>query len=360
MKICFVLGTRPEIIKLYPLIKLCINLNIKHFIIHTGQHYSFMMDKKFFDDFNIKPKYFLKRDKSFLTRAIDKISAIYLKEKPDFIINQGDTNTVLASSLACNKLKYDSINKGKFKLVHVESGLRSFDKSMPEEINRIIADQLSDILLAPKAEARKNLLRENILKKKIYVVGNTISDSIILNKKKISFNILKKLKLKKNNFFLITLHRPDMVDNKKNLTNMINFFSKLSKTKNMKIIFPIHPRTQKKIKLFKIKNFSNLEIINPCNYFDFLSLQKNAKIIFTDSGGIQEEACILNTPCITLRKNTERPETLKIKSNVLVGYNLKKINLSLNKMLKSKIKWKNPYGNNVSNKILQILKKQYK
>ena len=141
---------------------------------------------------------------------------------------------------------------------------------------------------------------------------------------------------------------------------MINFFSKLSKTKNMQIIFPIHPRTQKRIKLFKIKNFNNLKIINPCNYFDFLSLQKSAKLIFTDSGGIQEEACILDTPCITIRKNTERPETLKIKSNVLVGYDLNKINFSLNKMLKSKIKWKNPYGNNVSNKILQILKKEYK
>ena len=359
MKICFVVGTRPEIIKLYPLIKLCKDRKVKHFIVHTGQHYSYMMDKKFFEDFNIKPKYILKRKKSFIANTIDKISTIYLLEKPDYIINQGDTNTVLASALACNKLLFNKIHKNKFKLVHVESGLRSYDKSMPEEINRIIADQLSDILLVPTPESQKNLIKENISKKKIYIVGNTISDSIKLNKKKINTNILGNLKLRKKDYYLLTLHRPDMVDNKKNLTSIINFFSKLSIKKEVKIIFPIHPRTQKKIKLFKIKNLHNLKIINPCNYYDFLSLQKNAKIIFTDSGGIQEEACILKTPCITIRKNTERPETLKIKSNLLAGYSLKKINNLLNKMLVSKTKWKNPYGNNVSKKILDILKKNY-
>ena len=300
-----------------------------------------MMDKKFFLDFNIKPKYILNREKSFITSTIDKISPIFLREKPDYIINQGDTNTVLASALACNKLSLNMIDNKKFKLVHVESGLRSHDKSMPEEINRIIADQLSDILLVPTPESQKNLIKENISKKKIYIVGNTISDSIKLNKKKINTEILSNLKLKKKDYYLLTLHRPDMVDNKKNLTSVI------------------HPRTQKKIKLFKIKHLYNLKIINPCNYYDFLSLQKNAKIIFTDSGGIQEEACILKTPCITIRKNTERPETLKIKSNLLAGYSLKKINNLLNKMLVSKTKWKNPYGNNVSKKILDILKKNY-
>ena len=359
MKICFVLGTRPEIIKLFPLIKLCTDEKIQYFIIHTGQHYSYMMDKKFFEDFNIKPKYILNREKSFITSTIDKISPIFLREKPDYIINQGDTNTVLASALACNKLSLNTIDNKKFKLVHVESGLRSHDKSMPEEINRIIADQLSDILLVPTPESQKNLIKENISKKKIYIVGNTISDSIKLNKKKINTKILSSLKLKKKDYYLLTLHRPDMVDSKKNLTSIINFFSKLSIKKEVKIIFPIHPRTQKKIVLFKIKNLHNLKIINPCNYYDFLSLQKNAKIIFTDSGGIQEEACILKTPCITIRKNTERPETLKIKSNLLAGYSLKKINNLLNKMLVSKTKWKNPYGNNVSKKILDILKKKY-
>ena len=152
MKICFVLGTRPEIIKLFPLIKLCEKKKINYFIIHTGQHYTYLMDGKFLDDFKVIPKYSLKIKKNFLPNAITELSKIILKEKPNFVINQGDTNTVLASSLACNKLNY---NGKKTKLVHVEAGLRSYDKSMPEEINRIIADQLSDILLVPTKESKK-------------------------------------------------------------------------------------------------------------------------------------------------------------------------------------------------------------
>ena len=146
----------------------------------------------------------------------------------------------------------------------------------------------------------------------------------------------------------------------KNLNKLINYFSELSKKNGLRIIFPIHPRTQQKILLFKIRNLNKLQIINPCGYFDFLALQKYAKVIFTDSGGIQEEACILKTPCLTIRKNTERPETVKIKSNILTGYSLSKIDYSLNKIVNSKIKWKNPYGINVSDKILKILIKKYK
>ena len=361
MKICFVLGTRPEIIKLYSLIKLCKKKKIKYIIVHTGQHNTYLMDKKFFEEFKIVPNYLFKSNKNFLTTTIQKLSKIYLKEKPDYIINQGDTNTVLASSLACNKLK-NKKNKytNKFRLVHVEAGLRSYDRSMPEEINRIIADQLADILLAPTKISKNNLLKENHPQSKIFVVGNTICDSIRDNKKKINHKILDKLKLSKKGYFLLTLHRPDMVDNKKNLNKLINYFSELSKKNGLRIIFPIHPRTQQKILLFKIRNLNKLQIIDPCGYFDFLALQKYAKVIFTDSGGIQEEACILKTPCLTIRKNTERPETVKIKSNILTGYSLSKINYSLNKIANSKIKWKNPYGSNVSNKILKILIEKYK
>ena len=361
MKICFVLGTRPEIIKLYPLINLCKKKKIRHIIIHTGQHNTYLMDKKFFEDFKIAPDYLLKNNKNFLTTTMQKLSKIYLKEKPDYIINQGDTNTVLASSLACNKLDHKKDeNRNKFKLVHIEAGLRSYDRSMPEEINRIIADQLADILLAPTKTSKKNLLKENHPGSKIFVVGNTICDSIRDNKKKINHKILNKYKLSKKKYFLLTLHRPDMVDNKKNLEKIISYFSKLSKQRGLKIIFPIHPRTQQKIRLFRIRNLNKLKIINPCGYFDFIALQKYAKVIFTDSGGIQEEACILKTPCLTIRKNTERPETVKIKSNILTGYNLSKIDRSLNKIINSKTKWGNPYGNNVSNKILKVLVKKYK
>ena len=361
MKICFVLGTRPEIIKLYPLIKLCKVKKINHFIIHTSQQKSVLMDKKFFRDFKIVPRYLLKNKNKFLTRTIEELSKIFLKEKPNYIINQGDTNTVLTSSIACNKLNYNkNKNHNKFKLVRVESGLRSYDRSMPEEINRVIADQLGDILFAPTIFSKKNLLKENFSTSKIFVVGNTICDSIRMNKKKINYQILSQFKLKKKNYFLLTLHRPDMVDNKHRLQKIITYFSNLSKRKKIKIIFPIHPRTQQKINLFKVSKLNGLQIIDPCSYFDFMALQEQAKIVFTDSGGVQEETCIFKTPCITIRKNTERPETIKIKSNILTGYNLSKIDYSIDKMLKSKIKWKNPYGKNVSDKILKILIRELK
>ena len=354
MKICIIFGTRPEIIKLFPLISHLKKKNVNFFTIHTGQHKIFSMEGQFLNYFKIKPKYILKTKKNFLPETIKKISKICVKEKPDYIINQGDTNSVLASSLSFNSIK----NK-KTKLVHLEAGLRSFDRTMPEEINRIIADHISDILLAPTNFACQNLKNENIKKNKVYNVGNTIFDAISLNKQKINSKILKKLDLVKKNFYLLTLHRPDMVDNKINLNKILKFFISLSKKSNIKIIFPIHPRTKDKIK--KISSYENkhLLFIEPCNYLDFLSLQKNAKIIFTDSGGIQEEACILKTPCITIRKNTERPETTSMGVNILVDYSKKKIITAIKKFLVRKIIWKNPYGSNVSEKILKILKKDF-
>ena len=354
MKICIILGTRPEIIKLSPLIQLFKKARISFFIVHTNQHRIYSMERQFFKDFKIKPDYILSANKDFLSKSINQISKIYTKEKPDYIINQGDTYSVLASSIAFN-----SINKNNCKLVHLEAGLRSYDRSMPEEINRIIADHVGDILLAPTKISKKNLIKENIKKSKIYVVGNTISDAIKINKTKINSKILKKYKLQRKKFYLLTLHRPDMVDNKKNIIGILNFFSTLLEKKNIEILFPIHPRTKSNLKKFSFQNFNKIKIINPCNYFDFLSLQKNAKLIFTDSGGIQEESCILKTPCITIRKNTERPETLKVKSNILTGYSLKNIQSAITKSNTKKVNWHNPYGFNVSNKILKILKKDF-
>jgi len=354
MKICIILGTRPEIIKLSPLIQLFKKVRINFFIVHTNQHKIYSMEGQFFQDFKIKPNYILSTNRDFLSESINQISKIYTKEKPDYIINQGDTYSVLASTIAFNNIK-----KKKCKLVHLEAGLRSYDRSMPEELNRIIADHVGDILLAPTKISKNNLLKENIIKSKIYVVGNTISDAITINKKKINSKILEKYKLKKKEFYLLTLHRPDMVDNKKNIIKILNFFSELLKNSNIKMLFPIHPRTKNNLKNFSLKNFHNIKIINPCNYFDFLSMQKNAKLVFTDSGGIQEESCILKTPCITIRKNTERPETLKIKANILCGYSLSKIKSAIKKNNTKKIRWQNPYGNNVCNKILRILKNDF-
>ena len=357
MNICFVLGTRPEIIKLSPLVKLCIKNKIRHTIIHTGQHFNYNMEGQFFKDLNVKPKYFLNLNnknnynKNFLNRAVKKLTTCYTRVNPDFIINQGDTNTVLASALAYKKIK----NKIKAKLVHVEAGIRSFDKKMPEEINRIKADKISDILLAPTSIAKKNLLNEKLKNKKIYITGNTISDTIRQNQLIWKTNIKNKKK-----YFFLTLHRPETVDNNKRLKIVLNTLIKISEDLNIEIIFPIHPRTKKKIKFLKIKNLKKIQIIKPCNYFKSLSFQKNAKLVITDSGGMQEETCILKTPCVTIRNNTERPETLKIKSNLITGYKSSNIRIGILKMSNSKKNWVSPYGDFVSEKIIKILKKNFK
>jgi len=354
INICFVLGTRPEIIKLSPLIKLCKKKKLKISIIHTGQHFKFNMEGQFFKDLGIKPNYFLNinnnknYNKNFLNRAVNKLIKLYKLLKPNYIINQGDTNSVLASALAHKKIK----NKIQSKLVHVESGIRSFDKKMPEEINRIKADKLSDILFAPTKIAKKNLINEKIIKKKIHIVGNTISDTIKNNR-----HLFKKIN-NPGKYFFLTLHRPETVDKIYRFKEVIKTLIEISNNLNIKIIFPIHPRTEKKIIKLNIKDFKNLKIIKPCNYFKSLALQKNSQLILTDSGGIQEEACILNKPCVTIRKNTERPETLIIKSNTLVGYKAKSIKKGIIKMMNVKKNWKNPYGESVSKKILKILIKQ--
>jgi UDP-N-acetylglucosamine 2-epimerase (non-hydrolysing) len=230
---------------------------------------------------------------------------------------------------------------------------------MPEEINRIITDNISQILFTPTKIAKQNIESEKISQGKVLNVGNTIVDVVAKYKKKLNNKILNKLNLKKNRFIILTLHRQETVDEQKRLELIINTIKNNKKLKDYKIVFPIHPRTKSKLKknIFT-KNFMTLQ---PLDYFSFLSLLINSKLIITDSGGIQEEACILMKPCITTRLNTERPETVRIGSNILVGYNSKKINISINSFLKKRRHWSNPFGKvGVSDKILKYLKKFYK
>jgi UDP-N-acetylglucosamine 2-epimerase (non-hydrolysing) len=364
MKIAFILGTRPEIIKLSPIIKLFEKKKINFFIIHSGQHQDYNMDRIFFNQLNIpRPRYHLKHSKknNFITKTVKSIKNILLKEKPNFAIVQGDTNTVLAGSLACNIIfrGENNLKKKYYNLVHVEAGLRSFDKRMPEEINRIIADNISQILFVPTKIAKKNIEREEINQGKVLLVGNTIVDVVNKYKNKLGNEILNKLDIQKNKFIILTLHRQETVDKPKRLELIINSIKNNKKLKNYKIVFPIHPRTKSKLKnnIFS-KNFL---ILQPLDYFNFLNLLINCKLIITDSGGIQEEACLLMKPCITTRVNTERPETVEIKSNILVGYNARKINNSINTFLKKKNYWSNPFGKvGVSERITNYLQKFYK
>lgn len=357
MKLAIILGTRPEIIKMSPIIRECEEKRENYFILHTGQHYSYNLDKLFFNQLNLpKPKYTL--DIGSGTHAeqtgkmMIKIEKVLQKEEPEIVLVEGDTNTVLAGALAAYKLY--------IKVGHVEAGLRSYDRRMPEEINRKLADHCSDFLFAPTEKARQILLSEGIDEKKIFVTGNTIVDAVyqnieIANRK---VDILDKLNLNKNEYFLVTAHREENVDAKNRLKGILKGLELVYKKFNLPIIYPIHPRTEKRIKEFSLKVPEGVKLINPVGFLEFLQLEANAKLVLTDSGGVQEESCILKIPCVTLRDNTERPETLEVGSNILAGTNPEKIVKCAEFMIQKERNWKNPFGDGrASKRILDILEK---
>ncbi len=347
--VCF--GTRPEIIKLAPIINLLKKKRVHLKMVHSGQHYSTNMSKIFLRDFKInKIDYHLKYNKNndsnkFINTFSKKFEKILLKEKPDNLIVQGDTNTCLVSAFVARQLNNNNFIDTK--IIHVEAGLRSYDLKMPEELNRIIVDHLSDMLFPPTQIQKKILVKEGI-KKPAIVVGSTIADNL-KNKK---FPILK------NNFFLLTIHRYENVTVKTRLLKILNIMRKVSNIYNTKVIFPCHPNTQNKINDYKIRLDKNIKIINPIDYNKFLTYLKNCLIVFSDSGGLQEEACILKKHLITFRDNTERPETIKINANFLSMLNEKKVLSRIKKIYSKKIIWKkHPYGNNVSKKIINNILK---
>lgn len=357
MKIAIILGTRPEIIKMSSIIRECQKRRLQYFIIHTNQHYSFNLDRIFFKELNLPlPKYNLNVGSGThgaqTGKMLIKIEGVLLKEKPDIVLVEGDTNTVLAGALAAVKLH--------IKVGHIEAGLRSYFEEMPEEINRVLVDHCSNLLFAPTKIAKDILIKEGISKEKIFITGNTIVDAALENLKvaQKKSKILKKLKINKNQYFLVTLHRQENVDNKERLKNILKGLESVSKNLKFPIIYPIHPRTLKMIKIFKVKIPQNIKIIEPVGFLDFLKLEANALLVLTDSGGIQEETCILKIPCVTLRDNTERPETLKVKSNILAGSDPKNILKCVKIMLGRKRNWQNPFGNGkVAVKIINIITK---
>ncbi|MDW7731253.1 MAG: UDP-N-acetylglucosamine 2-epimerase (non-hydrolyzing) [Methanolobus sp.] len=342
MKIAIVLGTRPEIIKMSPLIRECEKLGIDYYILHTGQHYSFEMDKVFFDDLKLPvPKYNLDVGSGLHGEQTGKmlvgIEKILTHDIPDVVFVQGDTNTVLAGALAGSKLH--------IKVGHVEAGLRSFDRTMPEEINRVVADHISDYLFAPTENSRKYLLAEGIPEEKIFVTGNTVVDAVYQNLEisKQTRHTLSELNLKEGGYFLTTVHRAENTDKKERLSSILAGFEQIYTEFSLPILFPAHPRTVKMIKEFGLDIPEGTQVIDPVGYLDFLQLEGGAKLILTDSGGLQEEGCILGVPCITLRDNTERPETIDVGANIIAGVNGNITQLA-KKMTASGISWNNPYG----------------
>lgn len=357
MKIAIILGTRPEIIKMSPIVRECQKRRLQYFIIHTNQHYSFNLDRIFFKELNLPlPKYNLnvgsETHGAQTGKMLIKIEDVLLKEKPDIVLVEGDTNTVLAGALAAVKLH--------IKVGHIEAGLRSYFREMPEEINRILVDHCSHLLFAPTKIAKEILQREGIPSKKIFLTGNTIVDAVFQNFKlaEKKSKILKDLGLQKEKYFLLTAHREENVDDKNKLSGILKGVGLISKRFSLPVVYPIHPRTKKMLKKFKIPVSKSINLIEPLGYLDFLQLQKNVKLILTDSGGIQEEACIIKVPCVTLRDNTERPETIEKGSNLLSGTDPVMILRCASIMLKKDKKWQNPFGSGkAAEKIIEIIQK---
>jgi UDP-N-acetylglucosamine 2-epimerase (non-hydrolysing) len=306
MTIAIILGTRPEIIKMAPIIRECQRRNLDYFVLHTGQHYSYQMDSIFFEQLELPAaRYNLDVGSASHAEQTGRIMAgvekVLMDERPDVVLVQGDTNTVLAGALAASKLH--------IKVGHVEAGLRSYDRTMPEEINRVVADHISDYLFAPTENSRQNLRKEGIAEEKIHVTGNTIVDSVYQNleiaKRKV--NVLADLGLAPKEYFLVTAHRQENVDSRERLGEILKGLEMVSREFELPVVFPVHPRTRKMAAEFGFE-FDGIRAIEPLGFLEFLQLEANARMALTDSGGVQEETCILGVPCVTLRENTERPK----------------------------------------------------
>jgi UDP-N-acetylglucosamine 2-epimerase (non-hydrolysing) len=343
LSIAIVLGTRPEIIKMSPVIRECEHKNLDYFILHTGQHYSYEMDRVFFEQLELpEARYNLDVGSGNHGEQTGKIMSgiekVLMEEKPDAVLVQGDTNTVLAGALAASKLH--------IRVGHVEAGLRSYDRRMPEETNRVLADHCSDYLFSPTKKAKDILLGEGIPEDMIYVTGNTIVDAVRQNVKIAAerASILNELDIEPGNYLLTTAHRQENVDDRVRLTGILTGLESLAKEFDMPVIFPIHPRSRKRIQEFGISTNGSITLIDPVDFLSFLQLEKNAGLILTDSGGVQEESCILGVPCVTLRDNTERPETMEVGANVLAGTKPERIMDCARSMMDRDRDWDNPFG----------------
>jgi UDP-N-acetylglucosamine 2-epimerase (non-hydrolysing) len=361
MKIEIVVGTRPEIIKMAPIVKECLNMrDVQLRMSHTGQHYDTNLSACFFAELKLPSPDVNIGIGSDLHGAQTAKALLHLEEdflawKPDIVIAEGDTNAVLSAALASIKL---GIPFG-----HVEAGIRSFDRSMPEEVNRILVDQCSDLCFAPTETARDNLLREGVRPEIIYVTGNTIADAVIqhVNLALKESNILQKLNLS-GKYIVATIHRPNNTDNVGRLREVVAGINGIGAP----VAFPIHPRTAERLKANNLRFNTNVIGTKPLGYLDFLNLLANAYLVITDSGGIQEEASILDIPCLTVRDNTERPETIDAGVNMLVPANANQIVNAVGEILRSRVKWqqmrdkKRLYGDgNSAKRIMEIVLDKY-
>ncbi|HZY93723.1 MAG TPA: UDP-N-acetylglucosamine 2-epimerase (non-hydrolyzing) [Candidatus Bathyarchaeia archaeon] len=342
-RIATVVGTRPEIIKVAPVVRALNEKRLANEIIHTGQHYSYELDSLIFNDLGLpSPRYNLKIGSGThaeeTARALVGLEGLFKKLNPSLVLVQGDTNTTLAGALAASKIHIP--------VGHIEAGLRSFDRRMPEEKNRVLTDHISDILFAPTETAAKNLDNEGIPVGKTLVTGNTAVDAVNLGLHLIEARAKETgpHQPSEDNFLLLTLHREENVDREDRLRQILKGLALVSSKLDMKILFPAHPRTMSRIKQHHLHVPESVTVSGPVGFLDFLALEQKANLILTDSGGVQEEACILKVPCVTLRESTERPETIEVGANHLAGLVPENIVDGVETMMKRPHDWKNPFG----------------
>lgn len=359
MKIAIVVGTRPEVIKMSPIIRECEKRNLPFVLIHSNQHYSPSMDEVFFKELKLPAPHYNANvgaapHGNQTGNILIKMEPILEKEKPDVVLVQGDTNTVVAAAMAASKLG--------IKIGHVEAGLRSYDRTMPEETNRVVTDHLSDFLFAVTAVQEGILKQEGIPGGNIYVVGNTVADALLkhLDLAETSSTIRRDLKLKDKEYVLFTAHRSSNVDYANALSELILVLDTVHKETGLPVVWPMHPRAKKQLEEFQMHLPAGVIPTDPLGYLDFVSLENGARLIITDSGGLQEEAAILGVPCLTIRENTERPETVQCGANILIGRDPQKLRQGLKFFEKTVSRWQSPFGDGKSaSRICDVLQRAF-
>ena len=346
MKIAIVVGTRPEIIKMAPVVRACLDRGVPYLLLHTGQHYSFELDGVFFAELGLPaPHRNLEvgsGSQSYqLAAVIEGLAPLLVEERPDVVLVEGDTNSVLAAALAANK---SGIAVG-----HVEAGLRSYDRRMPEELNRVLTDHLADWLFAPTPGARDILRGEGLPASRIHVTGNTVVDELLLQRLRADRpGLAERFGVTPGRYALATVHRAENVDDDGRLRSILAGLDAAGRALGIPVLAAFHPRTTARMAALGLTASGTVRGLPPLGYLDFLGLHAAAALMLTDSGGLQEEACCLRVPCVTLRDNTERPESVAVGANVLAGAETEAIVACARAMAAKPRTWENPFGDGMS------------
>ncbi len=333
MHILHVVGARPNFMKMAPVLQaLTGRRSVSQTVVHSGQHFDANMSEVFFEQLGIPaPDLNLGvgpgSHAAQTCEIMKRLEGVLLQSKPDLVLVYGDVNTTLAAALVCSKLLIE--------FAHVEAGLRSFDRTMPEEINRVVTDQLASVLFTPSADANQNLEREGVAKERIRLVGNVMIDTLVRLLPKASSTGLKNIPAR---HLLVTLHRPSNVDDGMRLKEILGALAELSRL--IPVVFPVHPRTRARMASLELDSRpgNRLLLQEPVGYLEFLGLQRSAAVVVTDSGGIQEETTFLGVPCLTLRENTERPITVTMGTNKLVGHEMAALQREVRAVLEGRAK----------------------